>query len=164
MAVPKDMLDLALHIVETKRGDFDPAKFEDQYEDAGARKRADQGARSDRPRLKHAIDPGSEALMGLSDALKRIFGGSTGGLPADERQLAGRSEGALGASLQKLPSDERGWIMMAEAAALFSHEEGQYAFGEMDDDGRNRLATFAADNRCTPDFRPTESRIYFKKS
>jgi len=28
------MLDLALHIVETKRGDFDPEKFEDQYEDA----------------------------------------------------------------------------------------------------------------------------------
>ena len=32
--VPKDMLDLALHIVETKRGDFEPDKFEDQYEQA----------------------------------------------------------------------------------------------------------------------------------
>lgn len=32
--VPKDMLDLALHIVDTKRGDFEPEKFEDQYEDA----------------------------------------------------------------------------------------------------------------------------------
>jgi DNA end-binding protein Ku len=32
--VPKDMLDLALHIVSTKRGDFEPEKFEDQYEDA----------------------------------------------------------------------------------------------------------------------------------
>ncbi len=32
--VPKDMLDLALHIVETKRGDFEPQKFEDQYEGA----------------------------------------------------------------------------------------------------------------------------------
>ena len=32
--VPKDMLDLALHIVETKRGDFEPEKFEDQYEGA----------------------------------------------------------------------------------------------------------------------------------
>jgi DNA end-binding protein Ku len=28
------MLDLALPIVETKRGDFEPEKFEDQYEDA----------------------------------------------------------------------------------------------------------------------------------
>ena len=32
--VPKDMLDLALHIVETKRGDFEPENFEDQYEQA----------------------------------------------------------------------------------------------------------------------------------
>ena len=28
------MRDLALHIVETKRGDYEPEKFEDQYEDA----------------------------------------------------------------------------------------------------------------------------------
>jgi DNA end-binding protein Ku len=32
--IPKDMLDLAVHIVETKKGKFDPSKFEDQYEDA----------------------------------------------------------------------------------------------------------------------------------
>jgi hypothetical protein len=53
---------------------------------------------------------------------------------------------------------------MAQAAALFSHEEGQYAFGELDDDGKTRLAQFAAQYRSTPDFRPTEGRIYFKKS
>jgi DNA end-binding protein Ku len=32
--VPKDMLDLAVHIVETKRGEFEPQKFEDHYENA----------------------------------------------------------------------------------------------------------------------------------
>src|SRR5262249_40601477 len=32
--VPKDMLELAGHIIETKLGHFDPRKFEDQYEDA----------------------------------------------------------------------------------------------------------------------------------
>jgi DNA end-binding protein Ku len=32
--VPKDMLDLAIHIVDTKKGKFDPKRFEDQYEDA----------------------------------------------------------------------------------------------------------------------------------
>src|SRR5207248_11330600 len=32
--VPKDMLDLALHIVDTKRSKFNPRKFEDRYEDA----------------------------------------------------------------------------------------------------------------------------------
>jgi hypothetical protein len=38
--------------------------------------------------------------MGLGDAMKKIFGTSTGATPADERQLASGSEGALGASLQ----------------------------------------------------------------
>ena len=32
--IPKDMLELASHIVETKSGRFEPEKFEDQYEDA----------------------------------------------------------------------------------------------------------------------------------
>ncbi len=32
--VPKDMLDLATHIVDTKRGKFEPEKFQDEYEDA----------------------------------------------------------------------------------------------------------------------------------
>jgi hypothetical protein len=41
---------------------------------------------------------------------------------------------------------------------------GKYAFGELDDAGKNRLATFAADHRCTPDFRPTEGRMYFRKN
>jgi len=31
--IPKDMLELASHIVETKAGHFEPEKFEDQYED-----------------------------------------------------------------------------------------------------------------------------------
>ncbi len=32
--IPKDMLDLAIHIVETKAGHFAPEKFEDRYEQA----------------------------------------------------------------------------------------------------------------------------------
>lgn len=32
--VPKDMLELAEHILKTKRGHFDPAKFSDRYENA----------------------------------------------------------------------------------------------------------------------------------
>jgi len=33
-AIPKDMLDLAAHIVDTKTGDFEPSKFEGRYKDA----------------------------------------------------------------------------------------------------------------------------------
>jgi DNA end-binding protein Ku len=32
--ITKDMLDLAKHIVETKSGHFEPAKFQDHYESA----------------------------------------------------------------------------------------------------------------------------------
>jgi DNA end-binding protein Ku len=32
--IPKDMLDLATHIVQTKSGHFEPGKFEDRYEEA----------------------------------------------------------------------------------------------------------------------------------
>ena len=32
--IPKEMLQLAEHIVETKAGDFDPSEFEDTYETA----------------------------------------------------------------------------------------------------------------------------------
>jgi DNA end-binding protein Ku len=34
MKTPKEMLDLATHIVQTKSGHFDPAQFEDRYENA----------------------------------------------------------------------------------------------------------------------------------
>jgi hypothetical protein len=101
--------------------------------------------------------------MGFGDVMRTIFGTSTNTTPADERQLAGGSEGALGSSLQKLPSGERGWITMAQAAALFSREQERYAFGELDDEGKTRLAQFAAEYRSTPDFRPNEGRLYFQK-
>ena len=101
--------------------------------------------------------------MGLGDLFKKIFG-SSAAIPVDERALSGTSEDALASSLEKLADGERGWIPLAQAALLFSTEDGQYAFGELDDAGKSRLATFAADHRCTPDFRPTEGRIYFRKN
>jgi DNA end-binding protein Ku len=34
LKLPKEMLDLATHIVNTKSGHFDPSQFEDRYENA----------------------------------------------------------------------------------------------------------------------------------
>jgi len=34
LKLPKEMLDLATHIVQTKYGHFDPSQFEDRYENA----------------------------------------------------------------------------------------------------------------------------------
>ena len=101
--------------------------------------------------------------MGLGDLFKEIFG-SSAGTPVDERALSGTSEDVLASSVEQLADGERGWIPLAQAALLFSTEDRQYAFGELDDAGKRRLATFAADHRCTPDFRPTEGRIYFRKN
>jgi hypothetical protein len=101
--------------------------------------------------------------MGFGDVIKNIFG-TADARPADVPQLSGGTEDALGSSLQKLPSGERGWITMTQAAALFSNEKEQYAFGEFDEAGKSRLAQFSAQYRSIPDFRPTEGRVYFKKN
>jgi hypothetical protein len=93
----------------------------------------------------------------------RQFFGSSGATPADARRLSATSVDALGTSLRGLPAGERGWITLAEAARLFSAQEPQYAFGEMDDDGNARLAEFAAQHRCLPEFMPTEGRLYFRR-
>ena len=50
--VPKDMLDLAIHIVDTKRGKFEPKKFEDHYENALKEllRKKQNGEKIERPR------------------------------------------------------------------------------------------------------------------
>src|SRR6201996_4298432 len=70
--VTKDMLDLARHIVEQKAGNFDPDKFEDQYETALVdlinQKRAGKPiAPKERPRGDNVVD--------LMEALRRSVGG-----------------------------------------------------------------------------------------
>jgi DNA end-binding protein Ku len=67
--IPGDMLDLALHIVETKRGDFDPEKFEDQYEDALKEllRKKQKGEKIERPK-----EPTRSNVVNLMDALRHI--------------------------------------------------------------------------------------------
>jgi hypothetical protein len=66
--------------------------------------------------------------------------------------------------LQSVPPGERGWITLAEAARLFSAAEPEYAFGEMDETGKARLSQFAKMYRCTPEFMPTEGRLYLRRN
>jgi len=79
--------------------------------------------------------------MGVGDFLRKMFS-PPNALPPDGPRLSGASESALGSSLQSLPAGERGWITLAEAARLFSSEKPDYAFGEMDEAGKDRLAQF----------------------
>ena len=68
---------------------------------------------------------------------------------------------ALARSLSALPPDERGWITFAEARNLFSTERPEYAFGELDQDGRKNIESFAAQHRSAISFMPIEARVYF---
>jgi DNA end-binding protein Ku len=66
--VPKDMLDLAVHIVETKKGKFEPEKFEDQYEDALKEiiRKKQKGEKIERPK-----EPARGKVVDLMDALRQ---------------------------------------------------------------------------------------------
>jgi DNA end-binding protein Ku len=66
--IPKDMLDLAVHIVESKKGKFEPEKFEDEYESALKEllRKKQKGERIERPK-----EPSRTNVVNLIDALRR---------------------------------------------------------------------------------------------
>jgi DNA end-binding protein Ku len=66
--VPKDMLDLAIHIVDTKRGTFEPEKFEDHYENALKEllRKKQKGEKIERPR-----EPARTNVVNLMEALRQ---------------------------------------------------------------------------------------------
>ena len=66
--VPKDMLDLAIHIVDSKRGEFDPEKFEDHYENALKKmlRKKQKGEKIDRPK-----EPSRTNVVNLMEALRQ---------------------------------------------------------------------------------------------
>jgi DNA end-binding protein Ku len=74
--VSKDMLDLAEHILESKRGKFDPSKFEDRYEKALKSLIKAKGAGKDLP---EAPEPPPSNVINLMDALRRSVKGESGG-------------------------------------------------------------------------------------
>ena len=81
--------------------------------------------------------------------------------PPDATKLDGTTAATLARTLSALPPDERGWITSAEARILFSTKDAQYAFGEMDQDGRRNIESFAAQHRSLINFTPAEGRVYF---
>src|SRR6266436_4500878 len=66
--IPKDMLDLASHIVETKAAHFDPSKFDDRYEDAlkDLLRKKQEGKPIERPERRAPTN-----VVNLMDALRR---------------------------------------------------------------------------------------------
>jgi DNA end-binding protein Ku len=74
--ITKDMLDLATHIVETKTGDFDPQKFQDQYEDAVKEllKKKQHGEKIEAPKERKPAN-----VVNLMEALRQSIAAQSGG-------------------------------------------------------------------------------------
>ncbi len=74
--VPKDMLDLAVHIVNTKKGKFEPEKFEDHYEEALKEliRKKQKGEKIERPK-----EPARSNVINLMDALRQSVKAEGGG-------------------------------------------------------------------------------------
>src|SRR5947199_10846338 len=66
--IPKDMLELATHIVETKSGHFNPDKFEDHYENALKEllKKKRTGEKTEAPKEREPAK-----VINLMDAFRR---------------------------------------------------------------------------------------------
>jgi DNA end-binding protein Ku len=91
--VPKDMLELAEHILKTKRGHFDPSKFSDRYEDA--LKVLIKAKQAGKP--APAVPERPSNVINLMDALRRSVRSERGGgeAPAHRgKQRAARSSTA----------------------------------------------------------------------
>jgi DNA end-binding protein Ku len=93
--VPKDMLELAEHILKTKRGHFDMSKYSDRYEDALKALIKAKQAGQPAPTLPAP----SSNVINLMDALRRSVRSERGGdgeTPAQPRgkQRAARASAA----------------------------------------------------------------------
>ena len=96
--IPKDMLELASHIVETKSGHFHPQKFEDRYEDALKEllRKKQHGEKIERPKEREPSN-----VVNLMEALRRSIeaeGGAKGKPAAHSVQQRTRAKKKLSRS------------------------------------------------------------------
>ncbi len=86
--IPKDMIDLAVHIVETKTGHFKPQQFKDEYEDALKEllRRKQKGEKIAAPKERAPSN-----VINLMDALRQSIKAGGGSASGRGGAAAGRS-------------------------------------------------------------------------
>ncbi len=84
--IPKDMIDLAIHIVETKKGHFKPDEFKDDYEDAlkDLLRKKQKGEKIEAPKERAPSN-----VINLMDALRQSV--KAGGGSSSARRAPPRS-------------------------------------------------------------------------
>src|SRR5580692_12156147 len=87
--IPKDMIDLAVHIIETKKGHFKPQQFKDEYEDAlkDLLRKKQKGEKIERTK-----ESAPSNVVNLMDALRQSV--KTGGARAAGKGGASKSGSA----------------------------------------------------------------------
>lgn len=88
--VEGEMLNLAKHIIDTKRGDFDPAEFDDRYDQALAEL---VKAKMEGREIKAPVRPKETKVVSLMDALKRSAEAADKGKKKPARKTATKSAG-----------------------------------------------------------------------
>ena len=96
--VPADMLDLATHILKSKKAHFEPDKFEDRYEDALTALIKAKHAGKPIPKLK---EEKPSNVINLMDALKRSVKAEQGGAKAATSRRAPIRREAAGPSRKR---------------------------------------------------------------
>jgi DNA end-binding protein Ku len=98
--IPKDMLELASHIVETKTGRFDPKKFEDRYEHAlkDLLKKKQKGEKIEKPKERAPSN-----VVNLMDALRQSVQAEKG---AGSERRASKPRRARTAHSRRAPANK----------------------------------------------------------
>jgi DNA end-binding protein Ku len=95
--IPKEMLGLAEHILESKAGEFDPAAFVDRYEEAVVDLLKQKQAGVVVPKQKAAAPPSN--VVNLMDALRKSIAAEKGAAPKEQ----GKKAKGKPADLQRQP-------------------------------------------------------------
>ncbi len=112
LKLPKEMLQLAQHIIETKKSEFDPSQFEDRYEQALIELiRSKQAGHMPKP----APQPRREGnVIDLMAALRRSLEG--GGAPARSEAAPARTEARRAKAAAKKTTPAKGKAAAKPAA------------------------------------------------
>ena len=144
LKVPKDMLELAEHIVASKTADFDPTKFVDRYEEAVVEMLKTKQAGMAVPKPREIQAPN---VINLMDALRRSLAGAGGAAP---RVTAAKTPAAaVGRATPATPASTQ----PPAAAAATPPVAAAGAAGAAATKGRKPKAPKPEDLRAAPQFK-----------